>query len=154
MELNQDLRVKVNGRLRHTQRVGLLAAQSVLSWREDQGKCRCEVTKEFIKQVVPLSSPDVWLRKQQLLLRERPTVSGVVLFADLPQALLPKHLRRNDTITNPVARSLTGIASENAMKSVFYRLRDRELLEQVPELRGNKSAWRLTRKGKQHLADT
>lgn len=297
-----------------------------------------EVVTEFIKQVVPLSSPELWLRKQQLLLGERPTVSGVVLFADLPQALLPKrcgvkvyryktsqsegmrealvgnptsieghayavirdavaqtqqiinqlqvlghqglasvtyppetlhevitnailhrdyaladdvhirifdnrvevespgrlpghvtaanilnerfsrngnlvrvinkfpdppnkdvgeglntafaamrrlklkdptieeransvvvhirheklasaeelvleHLRRNDTITNPVARSLTGIASENAMKSVFYRLRDRELLEQVPELRGNKSAWRLTRKGKQHLAD-
>jgi ATP-dependent DNA helicase RecG len=295
-----------------------------------------EVTKDFMKNVVPLSTPEVWLRKQQLLAGDRPTVAGVVLFGDLPQAVLPKrcgikvyrykssqiegarealvgnpssvegpayevirqsvaltqeiinqlqvlgpegltavkyppetlhevitnavlhrdyaladdvhirifdnrvevespgklpghvtvanilnerfarngnivrvinkfpdppnkdvgeglntafaamrqlklkdpvieeransvvvhirheklasaeelvleHLRRNDVITNPVGRALTGIPSENAMKNVFYRLRDRELLEQVPELRGNKAAWRLTKKGRQQL---
>lgn len=69
------------------------------------------------------------------------------------EELVLDYLRSNETISNPIARALTGISSENAMKSVFYRLRDRNLLEQVPELRGNKSAWRLTRKGKQHLAE-
>jgi hypothetical protein len=28
------------------------------------------------------------------------------------------------------------------MKEVFYRLRRSKLLEQVPELKGNKAAWR------------
>ena len=58
------------------------------------------------------------------------------------------YLRTHSTITNPVGRQLAGIDSENAMKSVFYRLRDRGLLERVPNLGGNKAAWRLTRKGK------
>lgn len=69
------------------------------------------------------------------------------------EELVLEHLRKNETITNPIARALTGIASENAMKNVFYRLRDRQLLEPVPELRGNKAAWRLTKKGKQHVAE-
>lgn len=64
------------------------------------------------------------------------------------------YLRTNTTITNPVGRQLTGIESENAMKSVFYRLRDRGLLERVPNLGGNKAAWRLTRKGKGHVEKT
>jgi ATP-dependent DNA helicase RecG len=62
--------------------------------------------------------------------------------------LVLDHLRSNADITNATGRQLTGIDSENAMKNVFYRLRDRGLLEQVPDLRGNKAAWRLTRKGK------
>lgn len=68
------------------------------------------------------------------------------------EELVLDYLRTNAFIANPIARSLTGISSENAMKNVFYRLRDRNLLEQVPELRGNKAAWRLTNKGKQHLS--
>ncbi len=69
------------------------------------------------------------------------------------EELVLDYLRKSPTITNPTARSLTGIASENAMKNVFYRLRDRDLLEQVPELRGNKAAWRLTKKGSQYLSE-
>jgi len=61
------------------------------------------------------------------------------------------YLRTHATISNPVGRQLAGIESENAMKSVFYRLRDRGLLERVPNLGGNKAAWRLTRKGKAQL---
>ena len=44
----------------------------------------------FMLQVVPTSEPEPWLRKQQILVGERPTVAGVVLFADEPQAALPK----------------------------------------------------------------
>lgn len=61
------------------------------------------------------------------------------------------YLAGNDSITNSTGRELTGIQSENAMKTVFYRLRDRGLLEQVPHLRGSKSAWRLTAKGKRNI---
>jgi ATP-dependent DNA helicase RecG len=62
--------------------------------------------------------------------------------------LVLEYLASQPNITNSIGRKLTGIESENAMKAVFYRLRDRGLLEQVPQLRGSKAAWRLTRKGK------
>ncbi len=58
------------------------------------------------------------------------------------------YLNTNESVTNATGRELTGIESENAMKSVFYRLRDRGLLEPVPGLGGPKSAWRLTKKGR------
>lgn len=65
--------------------------------------------------------------------------------------LVLDYLRSNSTITNPIARELTGIGSENSVKLVFYRLRDKKLLERVPDLKGSKAAWRLTRKGKEHV---
>lgn len=49
-----------------------------------------EVIKNFIQQVVPLTTPEQWLRKQNLL-TEKPTVGGVLIFAEEPQAVLPKH---------------------------------------------------------------
>jgi ATP-dependent DNA helicase RecG len=49
-----------------------------------------EVTAEFLKHVVPTALPDAWLRKQLLVRDERPTVAGVLLFAEEPQAPLPK----------------------------------------------------------------
>jgi ATP-dependent DNA helicase RecG len=45
---------------------------------------------EFMLNVVPTAEPDAWLTKQQLLRDGRPAVAGVVLFADEPQALIPK----------------------------------------------------------------
>lgn len=44
----------------------------------------------FMLDVVPTSEPEAWLRKQLLVVDSNPTVAGVVLFADLPQAVLPK----------------------------------------------------------------
>jgi hypothetical protein len=46
-----------------------------------------DVTTAFIKEVVPTAEP--WLRKQILLREDRPTVAGILLFADEPQAVLP-----------------------------------------------------------------
>jgi ATP-dependent DNA helicase RecG len=46
---------------------------------------------EFMLQVVPAAEPEPWLRKQQLLRDGRPTVAGVLLFAEEPQAAVPKH---------------------------------------------------------------
>lgn len=50
-----------------------------------------DVVKNFIKEVVPLTTPEPWLRKQNLIRDDRPTVAGVLLFADEPQAALPKY---------------------------------------------------------------
>jgi len=50
-----------------------------------------ETTLRFILQQVPSAEPDDWMRKQNLLAGdERPIVAGVLLFADEPQAALPK----------------------------------------------------------------
>ncbi|MEJ1496368.1 MAG: ATP-binding protein [Candidatus Sedimenticola sp. (ex Thyasira tokunagai)] len=44
----------------------------------------------FMLEVVPTAEPEQWLRKQMILTGDKPTVAGVVLFADEPQAALPK----------------------------------------------------------------
>jgi hypothetical protein len=52
------------------------------------------------------------------------------------------YLKDHDSITNRIARELTGITSENVMKDVFLSLKRRDMLEPVPGKRGNASAWR------------
>lgn len=59
-----------------------------------------------------------------------------------PEEAVLKYLETHDEINNRTARGLTGIASENAMKNVFYRLRDKGLIEMVPGKRSRASAWR------------
>lgn len=45
---------------------------------------------EFLLSVIPTAEPEQWLAKQQLIRNSKPTVAGVLLFADEPQAFLPK----------------------------------------------------------------
>ena len=45
---------------------------------------------EFMLQVVPTAEPSAWLSKQQLLRQNKPSVAGVLLFAEEPQAVIPK----------------------------------------------------------------
>lgn len=55
-----------------------------------------------------------------------------------PEQLVMEYLQTHDEVTNAIARELTGIKSENTMKNVFYRLRDRGILELIPD----RAAWR------------
>lgn len=48
------------------------------------------VLLEFLLDVVPSSEPDEWLAKQRVIVDGRATVAGVLLYSDLPQAILPK----------------------------------------------------------------
>jgi ATP-dependent DNA helicase RecG len=48
------------------------------------------VTLGFLLGVVPTAEPEPWLRKQRFIVDQSPTVAGVLLFAEEPQALLPK----------------------------------------------------------------
>jgi ATP-dependent DNA helicase RecG len=50
-----------------------------------------DVAKMFIQEVVPTTQPEPWFRKQTLIREDRPTVAGLLLFADEPQAVLQKH---------------------------------------------------------------
>lgn len=45
---------------------------------------------EFLRHVVPTAEPQNWLRKQSLIRDDRPTVAGLLLFSEEPQAALPK----------------------------------------------------------------
>lgn len=50
-----------------------------------------QVTREYLQHVVPNAQPEAWLRKQSLILNGMPTVAGLLLFAEEPQAQIPKH---------------------------------------------------------------
>jgi ATP-dependent DNA helicase RecG len=60
-----------------------------------------------------------------------------------PQEIVLEYLANHEEVTNSIGRSLTGITSENAMKEVFYSLRDAGKIERVPGKAGSRSAWRL-----------
>jgi Predicted transcriptional regulator containing an HTH domain and an uncharacterized domain shared with the mammalian protein Schlafen len=45
---------------------------------------------KFMLEVVPTAEPAIWLKKQLLLVDDKPSVGAVVLFAEEPQAVLPK----------------------------------------------------------------
>lgn len=45
-----------------------------------------------------------------------------------PEEIVIEYLMKNDSIKNAIGRTITGIKSENVMKSVFYRLRDRKFI--------------------------
>ena len=70
----------------------------------------------------------------QVILRHEPLAS--------PEQAVMGYLENHAEITNSIARELTGVKSENSMKDIFYRLRDRGMIEQVPEKKGRASAWR------------
>nr|CAM75858.1 ATP-dependent DNA helicase [Magnetospirillum gryphiswaldense MSR-1] len=59
-----------------------------------------------------------------------------------PEQIVMDYLKTEPEITNAIGRDLTGIKSENSMKQVFYRLRERGQLEQTPKVVGKKPSWR------------
>ena len=59
-----------------------------------------------------------------------------------PEQMVMEYLSREPEITNAVGRELTGIKSENSMKQVFYKLRDRGQLVQTAKVAGKKPSWR------------
>lgn len=52
-------------------------------------------------------------------------------------------MKSHSEITNKIGREITGIESENVMKRVFWKLRDAQMLEMIPNRKGSKSAWQL-----------
>lgn len=49
-----------------------------------------EVTISFLLDVIPTAEPEAWLKKQNLIIGNKATVAGALLFSDEPQAILPK----------------------------------------------------------------
>jgi len=50
------------------------------------------ITRDYLKYVIPnyQAQPEAWLRKQLLIVSDMPTVAGLLLFAEEPQAQIPK----------------------------------------------------------------
>lgn len=85
-----------------------------------------------------------WRLKPPTLVEENNSVKVTISHTPLatPEEIVLEYLASHGEIKNKIARELTGIHSENQMKEVFYRLRDRGLIERVPERRGNAAVWR------------
>lgn len=80
----------------------------------------------FVQYVVPMQTPAVFVRKQSLARGSRPIVAGVLLFAEEPQALLPKSgvklFRYRTTAREGTRESLAGDpeAIEGTAYDVIY----------------------------------
>jgi ATP-dependent DNA helicase RecG len=48
------------------------------------------IIRDYLKHVVPNAEPEAWLRKQSLIVNDMPTVAGLLLFSEEPQAQIPK----------------------------------------------------------------
>lgn len=59
-----------------------------------------------------------------------------------PEESVMEYLDTHEEIMNRIGRQITGIGSENKMKNIFYKLRDRGIIEPVPGKMGIASAWR------------
>ena len=71
------------------------------------------ILKEFVKQVVPNQEPKAFLQKQNLIRGNKPTVAALLLFAEEPQAALPKRsgikLYRYATTGGPTRDTLVDV---------------------------------------------
>ncbi|MDJ0681080.1 MAG: ATP-binding protein [Xenococcaceae cyanobacterium MO_167.B52] len=103
-----------------------------------------DVVKNFLCEVVPTTNDArTWLKKQLLIRNEKPTVSGVLLFSDEPQAIIPKHcgikIARYKTIDSEGSRATLDsnpVTVEGCLYEQIYKAVDKtvEIIEQSPIL--------------------
>lgn len=87
----QNLPVEDQARIEILRRdKGLVSFETELVNCESSVVTNSEQIIKFMLEVVPTAEPSVWLKKQLLLIDNKPSVAAVVLFADEPQAALPK----------------------------------------------------------------
>lgn len=87
-----------------------------------------------------------WRLKKPQILVEGNYVKVIIAHSPLatPEEAVLEFLSKNQKIKNRQARELTGIKSENVMKGIFYKLRDRELIEPIMSVNGKAAvAWKL-----------
>jgi ATP-dependent DNA helicase RecG len=75
-------------RLEYAKGIASFEVEAVNASKEIVIKSR--ITDGFLKHVVPSADGEEWLRKQNLIRDDRPTVGGTLLFSEEPQAALPK----------------------------------------------------------------
>lgn len=87
----QNLPVSNDAQMRQLERnKGITSYETETVKAPRSAVCNSATIINFMLRVVPTAEPEDWLRKQQILIGDLPTVAGIVLFADEPQAFLPK----------------------------------------------------------------
>lgn len=87
-------------------------------------------------RALKLKNPEIAERENSVLVTIRHERLGS------PEAICLEYLSEHDIIANAKLRELTGITSENTAKEVFKRLMSMGAIERIPELRGNRAAYR------------
>ena len=94
--------------------------------------------RQFVKHVVPNQEPRVFLNKQNLIRGNKPTVAAVLLFAEEPQAALPKRsgvkLYRYKTTGAPTRETLAG--TPQSIEGPIYELISKSVSETVTMIEG------------------
>lgn len=88
----QKLPVKSHGDLKRLElSKGLSSFETEIVNVELDNIIDSDICKYFIRSVIPKTQSAAWMKKQQIVRGDKPTVAAVLLFADEPQALIPKH---------------------------------------------------------------
>ncbi len=86
----QNLRVEGDALDRLKYEKGIVSFEDELVNVDEKTVTNSVEVIEFMVSQVPSGEPESWLSSQQVLIDHKPTVAGVLLFSDLPQAALPK----------------------------------------------------------------
>ena len=92
----------------------------------------------FIKHVVPMQTPPVFVRKQSLVRSNQPVVAGILLFAEEPQAAVPKSgvkLYRYKTTAKAGTRE-TLVGNPEAIEGTTYDVIHRSVERTVAMVEG------------------
>jgi ATP-dependent DNA helicase RecG len=99
--------------------------------------------KRFVQDVVPSATPDEYLRKQSLVKQGKPTVAAVLLFADEPQAVIPKHcgikVYRYKTTNAEGFRDAEAFIPRTVEGCVYNQIADavkmtKEIVQEIPRM--------------------
>ena len=97
-----------------------------------------DAIKQFVKHVVPHQEPKAFLKKQTLIRGNKPTVAAVLLFAEEPQAALPKRsgvkLYRYKTTGAPTRKALAG--TPQSIEGPIHELIKKSVHETVAMIEG------------------
>ncbi len=135
--LPQDTAEKLE-RLKHSK--GLISFEDQIVNGEPSTISNSLATIEFALEIIPTSEPDSWLRKQKLIVSDRPTVAGMILFADEPQIDLPKaaiKIYRYKTANTEGTRESLAFDPLSVEGNAYQQIREavrktKELIEDIP----------------------
>lgn len=102
-----------------------------------------DVIRMFLREVVPTAEPEPWLRKQSFIRGDKPTVAGVLLFSDEPQAIIPKRcgikVYRYKTKEAEGFREALAFTPHTVEGSLYHQIKravalTRETAESIPKM--------------------
>jgi ATP-dependent DNA helicase RecG len=127
---------------------GVVSFENELTNADKETVTSSTVVKEFIQEVVPTSAPEEYLNKQALIKEDKPTVAAILLFADEPQAIIPKHcgikVYRYKTTSSEGFRDAEAFIPKTVEGCLYKQIQSavsltKEIVEHIPKMGGNDS---------------